>query len=135
MNKPFRTTTEQIEILKGRGLLFDSEEDASHSLRRSGYYEVINGYKDPFMKNPTDDDAGFIEGTRFAQIYQLYALDTNLRNELMNALEEFESNLRQVIAYVVSEAISDDFKVYVDRRQYRTGSKQWNPRKHKKTYL
>lgn len=134
MKKPFKTTDEQISILLSRGLLFDSIEDSKNKLSSSGYYEVINGYKDAFMINPKNDDEGFKPQTKFNQIYQLFSFDRDLRGTVMNALEIFEADLRQSIAYVVSENISENFLLYADRRQYRTGTKKWNPKKHAKTY-
>lgn len=86
------------------------------------------------MIDPSNDDAGFLPNTKFNQIYQLFSLDRDLRNDLLEGLEEFEANLRQVMAYVISDKISANFDVYSKRENYRTGKKRWNPKKHKKTY-
>lgn len=75
IDKPFKTVKEQIEILKLRNLLFHDEEAASKSLHRYGYYEIINGYKDNFMIDSTNDDEGFNPNVSFDQIYQLFVVD------------------------------------------------------------
>ena len=45
----FTTTDEQIEILKRRGLIFNDEIIAKELLQIYGYYNLINGYKDPYV--------------------------------------------------------------------------------------
>ena len=121
IDKPFKTVKEQIEILKLRNLLFHDEEAASKSLHRYGYYEIINGYKDNFMIDPTNDDKGFKPNVSFDQIYQLFVVDQNLRSATIEALEFFEANLRQVVAYVVSKYISCDQNEYINRVRYNHG--------------
>lgn len=121
IDKPFKTVKEQIEILKSRNLLFHDEETASKSLHRYGYYEIINGYKDNFMIDPTNDDKGFKPNISFDQIYQLFVVDQNLRSATVEALEFFEANLRQVVAYVVSKYISCNQDEYIDRKKYNHG--------------
>lgn len=120
-NKPFKTTAQQINILKSRNLLFHDEEAAAKNLRRYGYYEIINGYKDNFMINPRDDDQGFRPNVSFDHIYQLFSVDQRLRAATIESLEYFEANLRQVVAYVISKNISCDQNEYINRRKYNHG--------------
>lgn len=49
LDKNFTTFEEQINILKNRNLKFTSEESALTALKRYGYYNIINGYKDPYV--------------------------------------------------------------------------------------
>lgn len=121
VDKPFKSVKEQINILKVRNLLFHDEESASKSLHRYGYYEIINGYKDNFMIDPTNDDKGFKPNISFDHIYQLFVVDQNLRATTVEALEYFEANLRQVVAYVVAKYISYNQFVYIDRKKYNHG--------------
>lgn len=48
--KPFRTFKEQIQILKERNLNFENENDAEIILSKVNYYNIINGYKIPFLQ-------------------------------------------------------------------------------------
>lgn len=132
--KPFLTIDEQIDKLKSRHLLFSSEENAASLLTQYGYYEIINGYKDSFMKDPYNDDAGFKDNVAFEDIYSLFNMDRRLREDVMNTLELFESNLRQVTAYTVAEQISDDQRIYIDRKKYRVGKKYYDKRENKCVY-
>lgn len=42
--KEFKTTSEQIELLKQRGLIIPDEERAKKYLLSQNYYNLINGY-------------------------------------------------------------------------------------------
>lgn len=133
-DKPFLTIDKQIELLEKRGLLFQSKEAAKNNLLSYGYYEIINGYKDCFLDNPLDTEDKFKSGITFEHIFQLFTLDRNIRSETMSALEIFEANLRQALAYTVAEQISEDQTKYLDRRNYITGKKQYNRSLHKMVY-
>lgn len=135
VQKPFITINSQISQLRDeRHLLFNSEESARSMLTRYGYYEIINGYKDHFMLDPTDDSKGFKPGTTFEHIFALFEMDRHLREGVMNSLELFEANLRQVIAYVVAENISDNQAEYICRNKYRTGDRYFDRRLNRNVY-
>ncbi|MCP9317507.1 Abi family protein [Lactobacillus helveticus] len=121
VDKPFKTTEQQIAILESRHLLFYDKETAAKNLERYGYYEIINGYKDNFMINPSNDEKGFKDNVSFDHIYQLFMIDQRLRAATIESLEYFESTLRQAVAYTVSKNISYKQSDYIDRRKYNHG--------------
>lgn len=127
VDKPFKTTEQQIAILESRHLLFHDKEIASKNLERYGYYEIINGYKDNFMVDPSDDEKGFKDNVSFDHIYQLFVVDQRLRAATIEALEYFESNLRQAVAYTVSKNISYNQNDYINRRNYKHGPRFMRP--------
>lgn len=47
--KPFKTYDEQIDILKSRNLEIKDKSKAKDILSQINYYNLINGYKDPFL--------------------------------------------------------------------------------------
>lgn len=49
--KEFKSINEQILLLKSRGMVFNREAEASWLLRDFNYYNIINGYKDPFLSS------------------------------------------------------------------------------------
>lgn len=79
VDKPFKTTEHQIAILESRHLLFHDKEMATKNLERYGYYEIINGYKDNFMIDPSDDGKGFKDDVSFDHIYQLFMVDPTVK--------------------------------------------------------
>lgn len=47
--KVFRDTRTQIGILRSRGVVIKNSKRAKDIIRRTNYYNLINGYKDPFL--------------------------------------------------------------------------------------
>lgn len=45
--KPFLTVEQQVDLLESRGMKTD--ERTGPVLLREGYYQVVNGYKEPFL--------------------------------------------------------------------------------------
>lgn len=121
VEKPFKTINQQIEILQSRGLLFQDKETAKKNLVMYGYYEIINGYKDSFMKNYHDDEKGFKENVTFEHIFSLFKLDQNFRHLTLQCLEEFEAIFKQSLAYSISELISEKQEIYTDVSYYNRG--------------
>lgn len=120
-DKPFKTIDEQIQLLKKRKLVFLNEETAKNALSRYGYYEIINGYKDPFLIEKGNDEKGFRDGTTFEHIYALYTLDKDISRDLLRALEDFEQTFKQSVAYIVSAEISELNTRYCATSHFNTG--------------
>lgn len=87
MSKPYKPIEKQIEILQLRGLVINDINFAKKILLTENYYSVINGYKDLFV----DEDNNFNAGTSFCDIYALYSFDRELRNFLIGHLLKFEN--------------------------------------------
>ncbi len=119
-DKNFTTFERQIEILKSRELKFSNEETALNTLRRYGYYNIINGYKDHYIYKNNDVEL-YRSGVTFEQIYSLYRLDFKLRSQLMSAMLEFEDNLRTALAHTLAEAFTAEHIKYLEKSHYRTG--------------
>lgn len=117
--KPFKTIDEQINILKSRGLIFENEDAAKNSLKQYGYYEIINGYKTPFLKEGSSEQ--FNSTATFEHIFALYKLDKTIATHVLSSLEQFEQTFKQSIAYVIAENISVEYSSYVAKSHYNTG--------------
>lgn len=104
--KPFQTYRQQIRILRARGLSITGER-AIKILERENYYNVVNGYKNLFLK--VDQEGKFIEpeeyidGASFDEIYKLYLFDRELRNILLKYLLQFENSIKTKLSYRFSE--------------------------------
>ena len=48
--KVFRDTRIQIGILKSRGVIIKNKRLAKQLIRNVNYYNLINGYKEPFLQ-------------------------------------------------------------------------------------
>lgn len=115
--KEFKTIDEQIEILKGRGLLFQNRFDAKDKLLRYGYYEIVNGYKDFILKEKDK----FIEGETFEHLFSLFLLDMNLQKEIMDATKRFEMLVKTALAYHISDKYGHLESDYLKRNNFKSG--------------
>lgn len=123
MDKDFTTFEKQIEILKSRNLKFVNEEAAMKALQRFGYYNIINGYKDPYVEKINGQEC-YRDDVTFEQLYSLYITDRKISSHLMTAMLEIEDNLRTAVAHTLGEVFSADQHLYLDRNNYRSGAKR-----------
>jgi len=97
-DKQFKTYTEQLEILKIRGLEVEDETKALHILKHHNYYR-ISAYRFPFE---TAKDQ-FKEGATFDQLWELYCFDRVLRQLIAEACKKVEISVRARWAHIMSE--------------------------------
>lgn len=116
--KPFKSYEEQLEILKTRNLIIENEKEALEDIKDINYYNIINGYKTPFLKRDLNgvliSPETFIDNCNFKNLISLYNLDKELKSLLFGYLLEFERTLKSYIAYIFSEeySIIEIFKKY-----------------------
>ncbi len=114
MQKPFKTLDEQIEILKNRHLLVPDEEKTKKYLLSTNYYNIINGYSKPFLKQKNL----YLDGTTFDEIKSLYFFDKECKQTLFNAILYAEHHLKSSFAYHFCEAHKDNPEAYLDVNAY-----------------
>ena len=98
MDKPFKTFSEQVNILNGR---MKTDKNTIYYLMRNNYYSIINFYKDPFVINRRKEI--YRDSTHFNDIKSLYEFDRDLRTLFFNDLTQIERLCKTMIAYYVSE--------------------------------
>ena len=121
VTKVFTSYEKQIELLKNRGILIDSDYDkqyATEILQKTGYYNLINGYKKPFIDinetNKLNHDC-FKKGTTIQEIHALYEFDRVLREAFMNFVLKIEIHIKSLIAYYFSESYGhDNYLIYAN---------------------
>lgn len=118
--KPFQSFDQQIQILKSRGLKFTSEETALNALKSYGYYNIINGYKDPYVHQINGEEK-YLDGITFERILSLFQIDQIISFSIMNAMLRLEASLKTAAAYAISEAFSSDQQEYLKKTHYRSG--------------
>ena len=124
MDKPFLSIDEQIALLESRGVKTD--ERTSSILLREGYYQIVNGYKDPFIDKEESQKAGedrYRKGTTFTDLYSLFRFDRDLREVTFHYLLRVEALMRTVVSYTFAEAHGgcEDYLVadnYATEEQY-----------------
>ncbi|MBE0506884.1 MAG: Abi family protein [Marinospirillum sp.] len=109
--KPWKSMSDQLALLKKRGLLVDNESAALDYLARIGYYR-LSGYWYPLReidkqasllhKRPIRSDC-FVPGSHFEKVVKLYVFDKKLRLMALDALERIEMALRVDVAHLLGE--------------------------------
>ena len=102
--KEFKNIKDQILLLKNRGLIFNREIEASWLLRDFNYYNIINGYKDPFLSHSDK----FKKNTSFEEIFSLYMFDKKLKDIFLKYILKIETILRSIISYEFSKVHGND---------------------------
>jgi abortive infection bacteriophage resistance protein len=96
--KPFKSYSEQLQILKDRGLHIEDEATALHLLEHHSYYR-LSAYRFP-LQQAVDQ---FKQGTSFDQLWKLYCFDRILRYLVSEACKAFELSVRARWAYLLSQ--------------------------------
>ncbi|QVK09155.1 Abi family protein [Mycoplasma mycoides] len=111
-SKEFKTFEEQIEILKSRGLIIKDEQKAIEILKQENYYNIVNGYKDLFLRNTLNDKEDvFVENTTFDELYSLFLFDRELRSILLKYILIFERDFKTTIAYNFSKKYNKNNRI------------------------
>lgn len=101
-DKVFKDTSELISLLISRGVDISTSDQKSFAtihLQRIGYYNLINGYKFPFLDNQPQDEDHYRPGTTVNEIYELYAFDKKLRGAFLSYVLQIETNIKSLLAH------------------------------------
>ena len=109
--KPWISMTEQLTLLKSRGLLVDNETAALDYLARIGYYR-LSSYWYPLRE--IDKEASlqqacpirtdqFASNSHFEEVVKLYVFDKKLRLLALDALERIEMAVRVDVAHLLGK--------------------------------
>lgn len=101
--KIFRDTRTQIGILKSRGLTIKNKSYAKQLIRKVNYYNLINGYKDPFLQSNTAYEK-YLVGSTIEEIYALYEFDRKLRILTLEHILKIEKEIKSLISYSFSKS-------------------------------
>lgn len=94
--KPATTFAQQIDLLRGRGMIIADPVKAEFYLSHLNYYR-LGAYWLPFEANHSTHT--FQPGTRFEDVLDLYIFDRELRLLVMDVIERVEVSVRTQWAY------------------------------------
>ena len=130
---PYTTPEQQIQKLKGQKLTFSNEESAKRALKIWGHYNIINGYREPYLIREYGEKRYYPE-TTFEQILSLFLLDRGIREGVLSAMIDLEEHLRAVVADIIAEDFGTDHSVYLQDNNYRD-KRVRNPQFHRNAIL
>ncbi len=117
--KEFRTLDEQVDILKGKGLIINDPERVKEILLRENYF-FVNGYRQMFYNS----NRKFIHGTTFDELYSTFLFDRNLRNLLFKNLLVIENNIKSIISYQLSKKYGYKEQDYLNPKNFTRDMKE-----------
>lgn len=111
-------TNTQINKLLSQGLNISDIDAAKQILDTYGFYNVINGYREPFLTTENNTKK-YVDGISFEQIFSLYQFDTQLRHIVMSSMTAMENHLKAVLANILAENYGVDQNDYLDKKNYK----------------
>ena len=115
---PYTTVEQQIQKLKSQFLTFDNEAQARIHLETYGYYNIINGYRDPYIVREYDKKV-YSSNVTFEQIFSLFCLDHNIRDAILLSMIDLEEHLKAITADIIAESFGTEHRSYLSRNNYR----------------
>lgn len=107
-DKPFKTYTEQIEVIKRKNVSVKNSAFAESILSTISYHTLMNGYKNSLLNEKNSER--FIDGIDFETLYTIHLLDTNLNSLLFKNILYVERSFKTKLSYTIAKK----FGVYAD---------------------
>lgn len=109
----------QIEKLKSQHLNFEDENRAKTLLMTHGYYNIIHGYREPYIFINDNGKKQYLDGVTFEQIYNLFVFDLTIRDSIMISMIDMEDHLKAIVSDIIGSSFGIDYQQYLDRNNYR----------------
>lgn len=99
-DKKFLTYNQQMKKLRNDKHIECNGSPHKRILVRSGYFNLINGYKNPFVSGiDTNGNHIYMAGTSLDQIYTVKQFDEKLRSLLLRYITSVEEEVRTLTGY------------------------------------
>ena len=108
--KMFKTLEQQIEILRGKGLVINDESEAKKILFKENYF-FLTGYRHLFMTQSREKK--FNNGTTFDELYSVFVFDRHIRNIMFKNILIVENNIKSIMSYQLSKKYGFKEKDYL----------------------
>lgn len=108
--KEFCNINEQIEKIKSKHIIINDEDKTKKILYKENYYNVINGYKWPFLSGGRNH---FTPGIDIDDIFSVYFFDVYVRSFYLDIILFLENQIKAVIAYEFSAIYGSDHNKYL----------------------
>lgn len=105
--KEYKTFNQQLTILRSRGMVVPTNGSPKRFLEQENYYNVINGYKDLFLRKDSQGKPvvpeTYLPNTHFDELKALFLFDRELRFLFLKYLLIFENSFKTVISHEFSK--------------------------------
>lgn len=111
MEKYFSVPSVRVNILRSRHMDIKNSDQEKFLLNKYNYYNLVNGYKDPFLHHGSSTTERYITGTKLSELEELLKFDTNLRllflKQILKIEEIFKNQMVQsFFAYHLNNNVS-----------------------------
>lgn len=113
--KLHKSLSEQVEILKSRGLIISDDKEAETLLFNANYYR-LTGYMHNFKVMGSEN---YQSDLSLDFIKHLYDFDRKIARIIMFALEDVEETLKSRLSYTITSAYPQDPLIYLRPNIYR----------------
>ena len=104
MSKDFLTYNQQMKYLRDKKGIECNGTSNKIALCKMGYFNLINGYKNPFVSGMKSGSHIYIKGTSLEQICKVKEFDDSLRMLLLEYITKIEEEIRTLVGYKFDEA-------------------------------
>lgn len=120
MENSFKYTTpeQQLKKLQSQHLRIDDEAAAKNTLNTYGYYNIINGYREPYITREYNKKS-YSPDVSFEQIFSLFSFDHHIRDAVLLSMIDLEEHLKAVVANIIAEDFGSDHHLYLKPNNYR----------------
>lgn len=103
-DKFFLTYNQQMKKLRNDKHIICEGSSHKKILIRAGYFNIVNGYKTPFVSGCDDNGKhSYISGTSIAQLQAVKNFDDHLRSFLLRYITQIEEEIRTLVGYKFDE--------------------------------
>lgn len=103
MSKDFLTYNQQMKYLRDKKGIECKQTEDKVILCKNGYFNLINGYKEPFINGSNGSSYKYSNGTSIKEIYQVKKFDDELRMLLLKYITKVEEEVRTLVGYKFDE--------------------------------
>ena len=103
-DKFFLTYNQQMRKLRNDKHITCTGSSHKKILIRAGYFNIVNGYKNPFISGQDDEGKhSYISGTSISQLQAVKKFDDQLRSFLLRYITQVEEEARALTGYKFDE--------------------------------
>lgn len=117
MDKKFLNYDLQLDKISSEKQII-CDDNSKELVIKAGYFNLINGYKEPFSTSKVDGKHSYIPGTTLNDLYSLKEFDDNLRLLLFKYITQIESQIRTLIGYKLDEVNQENEYNWFDVKYY-----------------
>ena len=97
MAKDFLTYNQQMKYLRDDKLIACNGSQEKSLLVANGYFNLVNGYKNPFVVGQQNGRHVYQKGTNIKELFALKEFDDDLRLLLLKYITKVEEEVRSCI--------------------------------------